>query len=467
MHGLLARFWEYCQQSALFTPGKVIVAVSGGADSLTLLHMLHSLQHKLNITPQVAHFDHKIRVDSRDDARFVEQFASSLGLLCTTMVEDIPALAAREGIGIEAAARTARYAFLTTLAQSEEAQIVTAHHRDDQAETVLMHLLRGTGLAGLRGMLPRTELKPGIFLIRPLLPFSRAQIDAYVQENGLTPRMDSTNADTAYLRNRLRLEIIPLLKTINPALDEALSQLATVVQDDFAALTALIPPYPYHRATFAGLPLSIQRLAIQQNPVRRDDLTFHDVENALTFIWQGKPGDSFTLSNDLRVALDFEYIRFDENMELHAPGIAPGSQLELLPDAVVRLENGWQLRVSTQPTNDPDEIAIAIPADHQLILRTRRTGEIFFPEGMEGHSQKLSDTFVNMKVPAIWRDHVPLLTAVNMKVLPASHKRVGLLPTQDRILMFIAPTPQGLKVRKAQPVSNAAATLFFQIKFTL
>jgi tRNA(Ile)-lysidine synthase len=452
MNTFPAQLWSHCQRTRLFQPGAVIVAVSGGADSLALLHALHAIQDKLEISLHVAHFDHGIRPESADDAAFVAAFAESLGLPCTIGRGDVPAIAARDRVGIEAAARSARYAFLAeTAGKVGAAQVVTAHHRDDQAETVLMHVLRGAGLAGLRGMLPRAPLpyssQPGIMLIRPLLPFSRAQIEAYLAENNLTPRIDSTNADPSYLRNRLRLDIIPLLKTINPALDEALTQLATLAQDDYAALTALIPPYPYPRAQFAALPLSVQRLAIQQNPFRRENITFHDVENARHFIATGKTGDMITLSNGLTIALDFGHIRLNERIELHAPGIAPGTIIEMMSDQPIRLENGWQLLLLSQPTGDPDEIVLQIPQNALLLLRSRRNGDRFHPEGMGGHSQKLSDTLVNMKVPAVWRDHVPLLV------------------TGERILLFVAPTPDGQRVRKAEPL-DAAATVFFQIKFT-
>lgn len=449
LKGFPAQFLEHCLRERLFTSSKVVVAVSGGADSLTLLHLLHTLRERLNLELHVAHFDHQIRAESADDAQFVADLAKSLSLPCTIGHEDIPARAQRDHVSIEVAARAARYTFLAHTAHTENAlQIVTAHHRDDQAETVLMHLIRGTGLAGLRGMLPRSELQGNMMLVRPLLPFSRAQIETYLHDHHLTPRLDSTNADTTYLRNRLRLEIIPLLKTINPALDAALSQLATLAQEDFAALTALLPSYPYDRVAFATLPLSVQRLALQQNPVRRDSLTFHDVENALVFIARGKPGEVITLSNELTVALDFDHIRFDEKIELHAPGLSPGTCITINPDSLIALENGWQLQVSAQPTGEPDEITLLIPKTAKLTLRTRRNGDRFHPEGMNAHSQKLSDTLINMKVPAVWRDHVPLLMS------------------DDYLTLLIAPTPDGIRVRKAEPLSSFETLLFIKIKFT-
>jgi tRNA(Ile)-lysidine synthase len=448
VNGLTRRFLEHCHHAQIFAPGKVIVAVSGGVDSLALLHLLYTRRERLQLALHVAHFDHGIRAESAEDAQFVAAFARTLDLPCTIGHEDVPALVSQTGLGIEAAARQARYDFLVKVAQAEGAsQIVTAHHRDDQTETVLMHFLRGAGLAGLRGMLPRSELQPGVLLVRPLLPFARTEIEAYASEVGLTPRLDSTNADTVYLRNRLRLEIIPLLKTINPALASALTQLATIAQADFDALTALIPPYPLERAKFGQLPLSVQRLAIQQNPIKRENLSFHDVENALHFIAQGKTGDLMTLSNGLTITLDFEIIRFDEPLELHAPGLAPGCELELTPDSVTPLENGWQLRLSAESSGDPGEIRLEIESTARLQLRTRRNGDRMQPKGMTPHSQKLSDLFINLKVPAAWRDHVPLLTA------------------DEQIIYLAVPTPSGLKERTAEPSPGATTTLFIQLKF--
>lgn len=421
----------------LFAPGTLVVAVSGGADSLALLHVLSTMRDEFGIALHVASLDHGIRgEESAADVRFVADYADQIGLPCSVGYADVPALARTQRTGIEAAARHARYQFLSRVAHEVGAdRIVTAHHQDDQAETILLHLLRGTGLAGLRGMGYRpllnqphpsnspslnSEREQGgkVSLIRPLLDTPRAAIEAYIALHGLTPRLDSTNADTGYLRNRLRLEIMPLLRTINPALTEALSTLAATTRDDFDLIAGLIPAYPYPRGAFRSLPISVQRMAIHQNPVRRDGLNFHDVERALAFIGKGQTGDTLTLSNGLTVALDFEHIVFAPEISFDAPGLLPGTRLDWtitdspLSSQTVPLEHGWTARIQfgdSLPETGPFAVSFAVPVGGRVTIRTRQRGDRFCPVGMYPHSQRLSDTLSNLKVPLVWRDHIPLI----------------------------------------------------------
>ncbi|HZS86889.1 MAG TPA: tRNA lysidine(34) synthetase TilS [Chloroflexota bacterium] len=191
----------------------VVVAVSGGADSLCLLYVLAALSADLDLRLHVAHLDHALRPESAGDAAFVACEACRLGLTCTSVRRDVPALARERRLSVESAARLARYAFLREVAAAQAATaIATGHTRDDQAETVLFHLIRGSGLAGLAGMRPRFG-----DIIRPLLPLSCRETEAYCAALGLTPRSDPSNMAPEYTRNRLRHEALPLLDSIQPA----------------------------------------------------------------------------------------------------------------------------------------------------------------------------------------------------------------------------------------------------------
>jgi tRNA(Ile)-lysidine synthase len=213
-----------------------LVAFSGGPDSTALLAGLAAVCPAPDAARLVAgHFNHGLRgAESDDDAAFAVEFAARLGIECVVGRGDVVAVASRQGDGVEAAARDQRYAFLTaTAARLGLRQIVTAHTLDDQAETVLHRLLRGTGPAGLAGIPRARALADGaIGLIRPLLGFRRAEVLDYLRERGLPFRVDSSNVDLRYTRNRLRHELLPqLARDYNPQVVEALARLAGQVDE--------------------------------------------------------------------------------------------------------------------------------------------------------------------------------------------------------------------------------------------
>lgn len=252
---------EKCISEKGEEPLVLVVGVSGGADSVCLLHLLHSLAHirpdTWPLALHVAHFDHGLRAESTVDAAFVQEFADALGVPCrieTAMVD----LSAQKG-GTENAARHARYNFMARMAAEvtpptqESLIIVVAHNADDQAETVLMNFVRGSGLDGLGGMdfvapLPVTskDLLVGhtvsgrpIQVVRPLLETPRAEIEAYLARHNLRWREDRSNSDTKFLRNRLRHDVMPLLHKINPDLLATLGRNAEIARAEAARINAL------------------------------------------------------------------------------------------------------------------------------------------------------------------------------------------------------------------------------------
>ena len=219
---------------------KVILGVSGGPDSLCLLHLLW----KLGMPVVVAHLDHQLRPESAEDAGFVAHFAAELGLPFSLGREDVQALADRGSVSIEEAARTARYSFLFAEAERLGAEAVAvAHTADDQIETILMHLLRGAGLAGLRGMSYRslpTQWNNRIPLVRPLLGSWRSQVMAYLDSNHLVPLQDSSNQDVRFYRNAIRHRVLPFLEQGQPRLRERLWQMTKTLSDDYTIVEGVV-----------------------------------------------------------------------------------------------------------------------------------------------------------------------------------------------------------------------------------
>jgi len=221
----------------------LLVAVSGGPDSVCLLHILVNLQHELGIGLHVAHLNHQLRgTESKADAQYVSALAHQLGIPATIEERDVKSHQAQHRISLEEAAREVRYTFLAEVAQSIGAsQVAVGHTIDDHIETILMHLIRGTGTRGLRGLQPSTEWQlrqngNSLTIIRPLLEISRQETADYCHNHKLRPRLDASNLSLSPLRNRMRHQLLPLLKSYNPRVAEALLRTARIAGDDLAFL---------------------------------------------------------------------------------------------------------------------------------------------------------------------------------------------------------------------------------------
>jgi tRNA(Ile)-lysidine synthase len=432
---LIERVSAFCREHHLLEPGPVVVAVSGGVDSLALLHILIALQEPFQIAPHVATFDHQIRgAASADDVRFVSDVAAAWGVPVTAGAADVPALAREWGLGLEAAARKARYAFLVEVADQIGAQeIALGHNQDDQAETVLMHVLRGAGLAGLRGMLPRTPITAmgidqAIVLSRPLLDISRGEIEQYVRGLNVEPRIDPTNADIAYTRNWLRHEILPMLERRHLQVRRSLARTAELARDDYEALQSTLPSLDYQasgfkieRDRFLRLPVGQRRMWIRaaiQGIVPALELSYEHCAAALRLVEEHTHCARIPLVEDvwLRIANEIVFIFREKDYPDSCPWMAPGGSVLLGGAGTYPLpESQWLLKVErvqkpVELPGHPLSVVLAVPDSAQMVLRTRQTGDRYKPYGLHGHSQKLSDTFVNERVEAHWRDRVPLLT---------------------------------------------------------
>lgn len=283
--------------SELLRPGsRVLCAVSGGADSMALLHRLRQRE---DFSVCAAHYEHGLRgEESLRDAAFVEDYCRARDIPCLVGHGDVKGYARERGLGIEEAARELRYAFLERAADALGCDtIATAHNADDNAETLLLHLLRGSGLDGLRGIPPRRGR-----IVRPLLDTTRAEIEAYLKENGVPHVEDSSNAADAYSRNLLRHQVMPVLRELNPRVSEAMGRTARLLARDGDCLdraaAALVHP------TKDGSCLLLEEL-------RRQDPAI--ASRAIRLLWPG------TISSE-RMDAALAFLRSDESGVLELPG---------------------------------------------------------------------------------------------------------------------------------------------------
>lgn len=271
---MLKKFIDNCATERIFDGiQKILIAVSGGADSLALAELLINSRRRFNLELCIAHFEHGLRgQDSLDDADFVKNFAEQRDIKFIGGHGDVKTFAAENKISVETAARILRYEFLSKVKGDLNLDaIVLAHHADDQAETILMRLLRGTTSEGLGAMKFRTLSEYGL-LIRPLLRFKKVELENFCRQKNLSPRLDATNFEADATRNKIRLELIPTLEKFNPALVETLCRLSEVTADEsnfIAAQVEKIFPVVVKkncivRAEFLKLHPALQRAVIKK-----------------------------------------------------------------------------------------------------------------------------------------------------------------------------------------------------------
>ena len=372
------------QSKHLIIPGAVlVVGVSGGTDSLALLHLLAGLRKSLFFRLHVATLDHGLRGDAgAADARFVVEMAQAWNLPVTAGYTAVRALAKERGLGIEAAARIARYDFLASVAREVGAErVAVAHHAGDQVETALLHLLRGSGLSGLAGMAYSNSVPghPALTLIRPLLDVPRADLEAYCCEYNLQPRHDASNDDTAYTRNRLRREVIPYLRELSPQIERRLLQLAEIaaVEDDFVtgALNRLVESSVRRvgerillpRAVFSELHPALQRRFIlwaARMLEGGEEVGYIHISTAVEVALHGQVGARALLTGGVQLRVDYETLVIEpesasvETDDLPLLPIPMGIMIVMPGENLVGA--GWQLNTSlTPPEGEYARLAVA------------------------------------------------------------------------------------------------------------
>ena len=431
--GFVQRTRRFITQHQMIQPKEtVLVGVSGGADSLALLYALHTLQHQLDCQLHIAHLDHGFREDSAGDAAYVAEQADQLGLPISSMRIDVPQLMRAQKLSAEVAARRARYRFYECVAERIGApKIALGHHRGDQAETVLMNLLRGAGVSGLKGILPVREGK----FIRPLLAFSRKEIEDFVAQLGLQPRCDATNYQLNYLRNRVRLELIPTLeRAYNTNIQNTLNQTAELLQVESDHLEALaydafqacrvesctpdtvVLDLRLFREHHLALRRRILRLAVAEVLGEVRDFYFNHFESMLNLIDGEAPNSALDLPNGGVFRRAYDRVLIQKSTDSHPPFeyeiVVPGhTALPLLDGEMIATVVEQPMNCAVVDKFPDGKFQAVFDLDRlqlPLTLRQRRDGDRFHPFGMQG-TKKLKDLLIDAKIPRQERERVPVL----------------------------------------------------------
>jgi len=413
----------------MFSPGdKVIAAVSGGPDSICLLHILYRLQEEFNIKLYAAHINHCLRGEEADkDEEYVKDFCRKHAIPCFSREIDINKLAKERGLSSESAGREARYEFFDELFKELGAQkIALAHNANDQAETVLMRIIRGTGIEGMVGIKP---VRGNIF-IRPLINIRRESIEAYCEENNLSPRIDKSNLENIYARNKVRLELLPYIKeNFNSDIISSLNRLSETI--------------------------SIDNNYLESKALKKYEIYCSNKEQKVIIDKEAFIEDEAILSRVIRLALkdvrgnlnNIEKVHIYDIIELQRLGT--GKRLTL-PENLIAYNNygNIELGLSKIYVNNKDikEYELTIGEDNyieqfdinvsiriidknekinfkekdyvkyfnydklkeKITVRNRKEGDRFSPFGMKGN-KKLKDLFIDLKVPKEERDNIPLI----------------------------------------------------------
>ena len=386
---MLNKLPAFIREYGLIAPGeRVICAVSGGADSVALLFAMYLLKDKLGITLEAAHFDHQLRgEESRQDASFV-------AALCDRY--DIPLHMASGEVkpgkkGLEAAAREARYAFLRSL----PGKVATAHTADDNAETVLMHLLRGTGLKGLGGIAPVNGS-----VIRPMLSCTRRDVEEFLTEYCLSSRFDSSNAGDAFLRNRLRHKVIPELKNENPRFSSSVSAMALRLRQDEDLIGSLMPDtlpgVSELRKLHSALRSRLLERFLKESGVSEPEQAHIGALEKLVF--SDRPSARAELPGGVTVARDYDrLIRLEEALSI------PETVLE---DALELPALGLTVTCRPAETLENGEDTFTVHPQGPIRVRSRLSGDTI---RLPGGTKSLKKLFIDRKIPAHLRERIPVI----------------------------------------------------------
>lgn len=421
----------------------VIVGVSGGPDSLCLMEAIRQAGYPII----VAHFDHQLRPESSEDARAVEKTATRLMLGSIINGADVRAYAEEEKLSIEEAARHLRYRFMFDLAREHNAQAVAVGHTaDDQVETVLMHFLRGSGLAGLKGMPHRGIVEvfdADIPIVRPLLNYWREETVVFCAANGLRPHYDSTNDSLNFQRNRIRHLLLPTLESYNSKFREAIHRMSQSLKSDHDFLNEAMESFwndcliefgdeevVFDHEQFLRCSLGLQRNMLKRAMLHLRpglDITFTVLERAINLINNESSSPRVNLKGGLSMFREMNKIYIctpDASIPFNLwPQIPDEKQFPVQVPGQVELLAGWKFNSERwhipalaleQAERNEDQFQVWLDADAlppSLDLRVRRSGDHFEPLGLEGHTQKISDFMVNEKMPQRAREHWPLLSS--------------------------------------------------------
>ena len=440
---------------------KLVIAFSGGPDSTALLAGLARLGKQRELMLTAAHVNHQIQVESSDrDQLAARRIAESIGVEFKTETVNAPALAAKNKISIELAARHARYTALSKIALASNAYgVATGHTRNDQAETVLLHAARGAGLRGIGGMkyssilkFPESDLELNV--IRPMLDTPRSECIEYCEQLGITPVFDPSNSSRDYTRNQIRLDVLPLLEQAAPGSSDALARLAKNATDDLEIIDWVVDRFlnkakietgAYSRLAITELPRSlVSRMlmrAYENHVGHTQDLERVHVSEMVSQL-SGRSGTSIELPNRTNFYVDRGSFGFASPEDDDCPHPNSLNAIDFRLPGTTLLGDGF---IATAEIIDrPDQldsgnahITFATPdlLSHTLKLRNRINGDRFQPLGMK-QRVKLQDFFVGAGVPERWRDRVPIIESDEGIVWVAGYRLAEwakVLPSHSRV----------------------------------
>jgi tRNA(Ile)-lysidine synthase len=447
----------------------VVVGVSGGPDSVALLHILLKFAPRFSLRLGIAHLNHCLRqYESDNDAKFVESLAKAFDLPCYIQKRDVRRYQIENKLSLEEAARAVRYKFLNTIAKTNQYdKIALGHHADDNTELVLMNLLRGTGKLGLSGIPP----KRGDRIIRPMIYLNRTDIIEFLNQNKLKWVVDQSNTDTRYLRNRVRHDLIPMLKTAyNPNISDTLNRLSSIVRSEEEWIEDMVHPFfertvlyfrehhialsvpllnEYHKA----LQRRILRMALAKTKGNLRRIEFANIDSAINLLVKKSSSGTIELPDSIKIQKDRDTIHiykgqsrnhnyyrtndgrdvfsFEYQIEKFEPVFIKEINAHIR-FTEMRIENMPDYRSAGQHTNFFDKDALNFP----MVLRNFRPGDSFKPLGMNG-TQKLKKFFIDKKVPRSERKKCPILLSGGKIIWVVGHRideSVKVTPTTKNVL---------------------------------
>lgn len=421
----------------------IILGISGGPDSIALLHIMKKLKEELNLKLAVAHVNHVLRPEADEEEATVKDLCSISAIPFYSYKIDVAKKAQKEKRSVEEVAREVRYQFFRKILVETKANLIaTAHHQDDNAETVLLNLLRGSGIKGLRGILPVNG-----DIIRPLLGVSKVEIETYLEDNKLPYFIDQSNFDPIYLRNKIRNQLIPLLKEeYNPRIIENLNQLAIIAKGENEVLEleslsmyekALIEEKPetiiLNNIFLTKLNMAICKRVILRalsNLAGEKGWEAIDVDIILDLMTKEGSSKTVNLKKGVNVSKVYDKLIFSTLKRVKNSY----DYLLSIPSTITIPDGSKYLIDIISPENfNPEEYLLYIDYDKcnpPLHLRSRKPGDFFSPYGFNG-TKKIKDFFIDLKIPSYKREDILLLTDSRENVYAVLGYRVSSLAPID------------------------------------
>ncbi len=407
------------EKNCLINKGEsVLVALSGGSDSIAMLHILFILSKELGFSLYCAHINHNIREEAENDEDFVRSYCKSLGVECFVKSADVLSYSKEKSISTELAGRKIRYDFFDEVMKKHSIdKLATAHNRNDSAESIILHLTRGCGLEGMCGI---PVIRDG-YIIRPIIDLNKKEIEEYCKNNQLSFVVDKSNFETDYTRNKIRLNIIPMIEdSINPKFVDTVTNNSQI----FKEATSFINNYTkkiYDKIAISGK-LYLSELLKEDEIIIKNVILTHfknytktpqnlqqlHINEIVKHIKKEIAPKSINLPDGITAQIEYGTLYFEKTKKenvIFEYEISPGIEL-FIPECEMSVLIKEEKEIKN---NTKDKIYFYIREGKEFKVRNRRTGDRFFPCGMNG-TKKLSDFFTDLKIPVFKRELTPILT---------------------------------------------------------